>query len=275
MKTMRTLLVFAGTIIAAAFVSGQTVTEFIIAKINDNYQTQNGSTVAGDLYNQGDTDPYGIFAQVTGTGLTGTYTFTPPGGSAINISTVETGALAYENAFAYATSGALNTAFADGDYSMQINTSGGLQNITLFSLTGSVYPNVPEITGATWSGGKLFISDPTQAYTLNFTAFSGMGGGDKIMLGIDDVFDTSSTSSVTSFIIPANSFTFGQTTSGELNFAKVIDTDTSIAGATGFTAYVSILSFQIQVIPEPSTYAAIFGGLALAGVMIHRRRRAA
>lgn len=270
---MRVMFVFAGAFIAAAFVSGQTVTEFIIAKINDRYQTQDGVTVAGDLYNQPNTNAYGIFAQVTGTGLMGTYTFTAPGGSPINISTVESGALVYENAFGHPTSGSLNTAFADGDYSMQINTSGGLQNITLFSLTGSVYPNVPEITGATWSGGKLFIADPTQAYTLNFTTFSGMGGNDKIILGIDGVFDTESTSSVTSFIIPANSFTFGQSTSGELNFAKVIDVDTSIVGATGFTAYVSIVSFQIQVIPEPSTYATIFGALALAGVMIHQRRR--
>lgn len=275
MKSTRFFIVLAAALCTTAMMSGQTVTEFIIAKINDNYQTQDGSTSAGDLYNQTETDAYGLFAQVTGTGLTGTYTFTAPSGSPINISTVETGSLVYENAFGHATSGSLNTAFADGDYSMQINTSGGLQNITSFSLTGSVYPNVPQITGATWSGGKLVISDPTQAYTLNFTSFSGFAAGDKIILGIDDAFDTSSTTSVTSFLIPANSFTAGQTTSGELNFVNVIDEDTSIAGATGFTAYVSILSFQIQVIPEPSTYAAIFGALALAGVALHRRRRIA
>jgi hypothetical protein len=273
MKTLRMLIVFAGAIIATACMSGQTVTEFIIGKINDHYQTANGSTSAGDLYNQPNTNSYGIFAQVTGTGLTGTYTFTPPGGSAIPISNVEGGSLTYENAFINSTSGALNGAFADGDYSMQINTSGGLQNITLFSLTGSVYPNVPQITGATWSGGKLIIPDPTQAYTLNFSAFSGFGGNDKIILGIDNAFDISSASSVTSFIIPANSFFAGQTTSGELNFVNVIDVDTSIGGATGFTAYVSILSFQIQAVPEPSTYAAIFGGLALAGAAVYRRRR--
>lgn len=35
------------------------------------------------------------------------------------------------------------------------------------------------------------------------------------------------------------------------------------------------ISLSATAIPEPSTYAAIFGALALAGVMIHRRRKQA
>ncbi|AHF94545.1 hypothetical protein OPIT5_20170 [Opitutaceae bacterium TAV5] len=31
---------------------------------------------------------------------------------------------------------------------------------------------------------------------------------------------------------------------------------------------------QISAVPEPATYAAIFGGLTLAGVLVARRRRA-
>lgn len=279
MKTMRVFLVFAGAIFAAAFVSGQTVTEFIIAKLNDRYQTTDGSTASGDLKNQGNTSAFGIFAQVTGTGLSGTYNFTAPGGSPVNISTVETGSLVYENAFAYDTGANLASAFADGNFAMQINTSGGLQNVSGFSLTGDAFPNSPQITGGTWSGGKLLL-DPTQNYTLNFTGFSGFGAGDKISLSVDgsgsNGHDDASASAVTSFFIPAGSIVLanGNTTSVELNFINGIAMDTtSIPGATGLTAYVTILSFDIQAIPEPSTYAAIFGALALAGVAWHRRRR--
>jgi hypothetical protein len=147
----------------------------------------------------------------------------------------------------------------------------------LFNLSGA-FPNSPEITGGTWSGGRLLI-DPTQNYTLNFTGFSAFGAGDKISLSISgsgsNGHDDGSSSAVTSFLITAGDFVLvpGNTARAELNFINVIDTDTSITGATGFTAYVTILSFEIQAIPEPSTYAAIFGGLALVGVMIHRRRR--
>lgn len=280
MKSTRFFIVLAAALCTTAMMSGQTVTEFIIAKINDRYQTSDGSTSPGDFDNTGNTNAYGIFAQVTGTGLSGTYTFTPPGQSAINISTAETGSLAYENAFAHATSGALSTPFPDGDYSMQINTSGGLQNITAFSLTGDAFPDAPMITGGTWSLGKLLI-DPTQNYTLTFTGFTGFGAGDKISLAVDgsgnNGHDVTSTSAVTTFLIPAGSIVLanGNTTRAELNFINQIDTDSSIGGATGFTAYVSILSFEIQAIPEPSTYAVIFGTLSLAGVMFHRRRRSA
>jgi hypothetical protein len=137
------------------------------------------------------------------------------------------------------------------------------------------------ITGGTWSNGKLMI-DPTQNYTLTFTGFSGFAAGDQIRLSIDgpgsDGHDVGSTTAVTSFFIPAGSIVLapGNTTGAELNFINGITTDTtSIASATGMTGYVTILSFQIQAVPEPSTYAAIFGGLALAGAAVYRRRRQA
>ncbi len=37
---------------------------------------------------------------------------------------------------------------------------------------------------------------------------------------------------------------------------------------------IGIDNFSLTAIPEPSTYAAIFGALALAGVVVHRRRQA-
>lgn len=262
--------------------SGQVVTEYIVAYINDNYQTQDGVTVAGDLYNTPNTNRYGLFAQVTGTGLVGTYSFTPQGGSAIQITTVESDGLFFEDAFNYADTTALFTAYPEGNFSMAIpNTNGANQSVSPFPLSGGSFPVLPMITGGTWSNGKLLI-DPTQNYTLTFTGFTGFAAGDQIRLGIDgsgsDGHDAASTTAVTSFFIPAGSIVLapGNTTGAELNFINGITTDTTtIPGATGMTGYVTILSFQIQAVPEPSTYAAIFGALALVGVMIHRRRRAA
>jgi len=282
MKMLRVLLVFAGAGFAAAMVQGQTITEYVVAYINDHYQTQDGVTAAGDLYNTPNTNPYGLFAQVQGTGLSGTYSFTPPGGSAIQITTVESGGLYFEDAFNYGTTTALFTAYPEGNFSMAIpNTNGVPQTVSPFPLSGGSFPNLAMITGGTWSNGKLLI-DPTQNYTLTFTGFTGFAAGDQIRLSIDgagsDGHDTGSTTAVTSFFIPAGSIVLapGNTTGAELNFINGITTDTtSIAGATGMTGYVSILSFQIQAIPEPSTYAAIFGALALVGAAVYRRRRQA
>jgi hypothetical protein len=282
MRTLRILLVFAGASFATAMMSGQVVTEYIVAYINDHYQTQDGVTVAGDIYNTPNTNRYGLFAQVSGTGLTTGYTFTPPGGSAIPITTVESNGLFFEDAFNYADTTALFAAYPEGNFSMAIpNTNGANQSVSPFPLSGGSFANTPMITGGTWSNGKLMI-DPTQNYTLTFTGFTGFAAGDQIRLGIDgpgsDGHDTGSTTAVTSFFIPAGSIVLapGNTTGAELNFINGITTDTTtITGATGMTGYVSILSFQIQAIPEPSTYAAIFGGLALAGAVIYRRRRVA
>lgn len=44
-------------------------------------------------------------------------------------------------------------------------------------------------------------------------------------------------------------------------------------GNVGYSVINEFEMLAVGAIPEPSTYAAIFGGLALAGAMIHRRRR--
>lgn len=279
MKPMRYLTIVAA-LWATACLPAQVISEYIVAYIKDHYQTQDGITSNGDLYNQANTNVYGLFAQVSGTGLTTGYSFTPPGGSAIAINSPETGALFFEDAFNYAGTTALFAAYPEGDFSMAVpNTNGANQTVSPFPLSGGAFPSIPEIIGGTWSGGKLQI-DPTQNYTLTFSGFSGFGAGDSIRLGIDGTgsngHDDESSTAVTTFFIPAGSIVLspGQTAGAELNFINGITSDSStIPGATGFTGYVTILSFQIQAIPEPSTYAAVFGGFALAGALVYRRRR--
>ncbi len=46
------------------------------------------------------------------------------------------------------------------------------------------------------------------------------------------------------------------------------------SGATFTSALITGTGMlNVSAIPEPDTYAALFGGLALAGAVIHRRRR--
>lgn len=54
-----------------------------------------------------------------------------------------------------------------------------------------------------------------------------------------------------------------------IGFGYNADLGADVGFVVGTTTF-----FTLQAIPEPSTYAAIFGALALAGVVVHRRRRA-
>jgi hypothetical protein len=52
--------------------------------------------------------------------------------------------------------------------------------------------------------------------------------------------------------------------------------DTFAGGLAGVDEYSSFIgTYEISVVPEPSTYAAIAGGLGLAAAVIHRRRQRA
>jgi hypothetical protein len=164
---------------------------------------------------------------------------------------------------------------------MAIPNNGSAQSVSGLNMTGDIYPDAPMITGGTWSGGKLQL-DPTINNTINFTAFTlpsgSFGTGDRIFFSADDAnYDQSSSTSVTSFVINAGTLTAGQSYDFELVFVNAVYVDTTSLTSTGanqgFAGYVTITNFQVYAIPEPSTCAAIFGGLALAGVMLHRHRR--
>ncbi len=94
---MRALLICAWVVFVAAGASGQTVAEFFIAKTYDAYQTGDGTTATGAIHNQINTNPYGLMARITGTGLSGSATnrFTPPTGPVRNFSTLVGDSLVY------------------------------------------------------------------------------------------------------------------------------------------------------------------------------------
>lgn len=84
-------------------------------------------------------------------------------------------------------------------------------------------------------------------------------------------YDTSTLSVVGSSVTP----TFDNVQA--VGFLWTLSSLNSAAGGSNGSAFVSDFTFNATVtaIPEPSTYAALAGVLALVGVLVHRRRRAA
>jgi hypothetical protein len=165
---------------------------------------------------------------------------------------------------------------------MSLNTSGGTMTPSLPSLPAGGFPELPQITNGSWISGQMQV-DATINYTINFASFSSFNTDDSYRLSIRNISDVEvasgfwNTAGTTSFVINANTLTAGQTYTASLQFNNnSIDYGVALAGANGNVGYSVINEFQIlavSAIPEPSTYAAIFGALALTGVVIHRRRR--
>jgi hypothetical protein len=270
MKTMRIALLLASLAVVANL-SAQTITGFGVIKTNGVTQTVNGSSsLSGTEFS----------AYVFGSGLSGTYSVTPPGTGSVTTAQNLTINGTFDSAnfsVSYGDVTTMNSAYGDGVYHMEVPNGGTPQSWNLQSLTGDAYPNVPLVTG-TWSGGLLQI-DPTQNYTLTFAAFGGFNANDSISMSIEDsgfsqVHSDFSNVSVTTFLIAANTLTAGQTYNVSLRFNNnFIDMNAIGAGGNANAGFTTENMFQIQAIPEPSTYAAIFGVLALTGVVIHRRRR--
>ena len=265
MKTMRMFLALFVSLAFFAGLSAQTITGFGVIKTNGVTQTVNGtSTLSGTEFS----------AYVFGTGLSGTYSVTPPAGGSVTTAqnlTLNSSTDA-KLSVSFADVSTMNAAYGPGVYHMEVPNGGSPQSWDLQSLTGDLYPNAPLVTG-TWSGGLLQI-DPTQNYTLTFAAFGGFNTNDSISMQIDGIgTNYFSNVSVTTFLITAGTLTAGQTYDVSLRFNNnFIDMNAIGVGGNGDASFTTENMFQIQAIPEPSTYAAILGAVALAGVMIRRRR---
>jgi hypothetical protein len=194
----------------------------------------------------------------------------------------------------FASMAALHSVFPDGIYTIQAS---GFGNVTLSipNLIGSTndgFANTPFVIGTqdsnpvTWSGGMMLV-DPTKELTLTSTTFTTnyATGTGRIGLWVDGggsevtnetapgSFYFSGTS--VQLQIAANTLSAGTHLAGmEFNniVSSLIDLSATYgAGATGVSVYTAYTTFQIQAVPEPSTYAAILGVLALLGVLIRRR----
>lgn len=196
--------------------------------------------------------------------------------------------------------GLLDAAFPGGTYSIQ--TSLGNTTLDLPNLSGNAndgFASTPYIIATqdgnpvTWTGGIMMV-DPTRELTLAngpWTVNNGAGGkriglrigGNALDLGITNENPVGSylfSGLTVQMQIPAHTFAAGNIYSGSLEYSRVLGSGPNVdlsatygAGAIGAPIYTAYTAFAIQAIPEPSTYAAILGVLALAGVMIRRRRK--
>jgi len=176
----------------------------------------------------------------------------------------------------------MNSAYGLGNYSL---TALG-QTVSPISLTGGIYPAAPlatNLSGGTIVGGILSWN-VASALTITITGTAdhmGVWVGGLNYDGGTESFGTGSRSHT--FTVPALSMTAGNNYTVELSFDDIVGGTNvfAYAGTGGMSAanyagvYSAFTKFTIQAVPEPSTYAAIFGALALTGVLIRRRRSAA
>lgn len=292
MKSTRPFLLLV-MLVPAASVFAQTITFVVVEKKHIYTQTDTGTVT------ERASNPWGFQSAVEGDNLvtstnpiSSASTNVAAGSTSPNLTLVfntQDKNWGFSQLFSAQTS--LDATFADGNYTVNV----GATPVTL-ALSGGLYPNnpVPTFSAGSWVGNKLEI-DPTQALTINSSTFSTNFSSGLSRVGIDiyggsysqDV-DTKAggyTANSTFLTLAANALTGGQTYNVQVEFNRFTEIDSAISGADSVAVYSSVVEFQIYAIPEPSTYAAIFGGLAclgvafkrrraLAGVMMGRRRRA-
>lgn len=289
MKTTRVLLALFSAMTAATIASAQTIQFLFVTKLVDYEQTDASTT--GLV-----TNPYIMAANIDGTGLSGSFPVSPTiavsstGSATLITLTADDDGWHFEST-GYANQGDLNTVYGSGTYTFQ---SSSFANSVLNLSNADLYPNAPVATistntglGLLWSGNVLIV-DPSlfTTFTITTNAFATNFNPSLNHIGISgDSFSASveaesfnDADGVLSTNIASATFLGGSSgKSLEIEFNNIIDyfANTPGAGNTSVSAFTSVTKISIQVIPEPSTYAAIFGALALAGAMIHRRRRRA
>ncbi len=186
----------------------------------------------------------------------------------------------------------LEAAYGVGNYNITAVGSTVAINLSNESPRFTAIP-FATLSSGTISGGVLTwnvsqsltitLSDPMPGGTAVIDHISLSIWGNNISLSADafgngtQSFTIPGTAGVNNTFIAGNSYTV------EMEFVNIsggsgVSTFATAGGLNGkdYVGYYGrSTSFTIQAIPEPSTYAAIFGALALAGVMIHRRRRTA
>jgi hypothetical protein len=278
MKTTRVVMALFFGMLVHASLSAQIVQFLVVSKSHSSTQMDNSTTV--------DTgSPWAFDAHVEGSGdlSGGAVTLTKPSGTGSTTMTYNPGGEKWAlNAF-FADQASLDAAYGDGNYGL---TAFG-QTVSPIFLSGGIYPSAAPIatnlSGGTIIGGVL-TWDVSQSLTITVS-----GIADHIGINVNGQnFNASPETfggTTLSVVIGPGQLVAGNTYNVELDFDNIVGgTLGSFSGsgemlstqyAAAYNRNTSFTINAISAIPEPSTYAAIFGMVALAGVMLHRRRQLA
>jgi hypothetical protein len=184
-------------------------------------------------------------------------TYTPPGGSATT-PVFNSNNDDYETNQGFASEVALNAAFPDGAYQLNVPTFSTVD----VAMTGSDYPTaLPQInSGGTWLPGGILAINPASAVTLNLANFTGYSSltspqiAGHMQLKINDITPgnitqtatlkmeiatqavfglTQASSPFTSYLIPASTLSAGHLYAFSLTFDALTDLDTTSLAAAG------------------------------------------
>jgi hypothetical protein len=310
MKTTRVRLgsFFAVAALSAGLPLGAQTIQFFVVGKEQRFDQTNTATVnprAVDVPNN--QYPWRIFTDINGSGLTSTtpaalltnVVTTPSGSSTTNYSVAwDTSGNQWKYRAGFSTQAGLDAAYANGTYGVSVNSGAGTFNLPLGATNH--YPNTPiaTLTGGNWVGG-VYQFNPANTLTISSGTYNtdflystarieiGINGNSynfQLDKGVGSTTPFLSTDTMGSILasLPPATFISGNTYNVDISynyatsFADISSAFGQVANsANGVTIFGATTSFTIQAVPEPSTYAAIFGVVALAGVMIRRRRRAA
>lgn len=295
MKTIRLIgVLFSAIPVGSVF--AQLAPEFIGVDAQHVYVQTGNNTATPATYNAGVTGPYAVVVSVEGNNDLSDYdpipSFTVPGGS--TYAGPLTLALQTGNDWrrsVYYSSSPFAGDFQTGTYTVTANA-----HTLSLNLSGNLFPSAPAVTitggSGTWVGSTLQVN-PGTTLTLTTGSFAGFDESNGALFnhvglflaqnGTDlqdlesfsdgaNPYFTSGTGNPDYLAITNYTFTSG-TYFVEMEFNAITGIDTSYTNVNSLALYTARTTFNIQVIPEPSAYAVVCGAMALAGVMIHRRRR--
>ena len=152
------------------------------------------------------------------------------------------------------------------------NTYTGATSVTAGTLALGAANRIADTSALVLSGGTFAtggFSETVGTLTLSSSSTIDFGSSNSALVFADSSATTWSGSlTLTNFDIGTDTLRFGTSISA-LTVAQLNEISLS-----GFTASLDSNGFvTFSAIPEPSTYAAIFGGLALVGAVVQRRRR--
>lgn len=148
-------------------------------------------------------------------------------------------------------------------------------------LRGTHYPAGAGLYGG---NGLFTFTDNTVDSSANYLVFQGIINDFSVFDGVESILKVTLDYNGGTQGIAAQLIAFGDTGTAEDYYRYAWDFTTFDAPVTSYTITLEIdfsqlIAFQVDQttlspVPEPSTYAALLAGAAMAGIVIRRRKRA-